>query len=213
MILPIFPLSIYILPQGITRLRIFENRYLNMVKEAIKNQGFILSLFKENINGQWGSWVEIIDFDQGKDGVLIIDVKCKSLVSIKDSFVDDNKLLRGEVTKKKHWADFSCNESTVITSDVSQSKFTAHNNSFNTYYICKSLDRFFENNRELNELYKYKKTDNINWVCARWLELLPIKLSGKIYFTHISDIEHVVTFLNGLFTDESSPVNSTNEFI
>ena len=39
----IFPLPVFILPEGATKLRIFEQRYLDMVKEAAKdNTGFVV---------------------------------------------------------------------------------------------------------------------------------------------------------------------------
>lgn len=83
--LPIFPLPVFLLPNGITRLRIFEPRYLKLVKIASTEQGFIILLQSEKpetTDITWGSWVEIINFDSGEDGVLEIDVKCKSLVKI-----------------------------------------------------------------------------------------------------------------------------------
>ena len=80
--IPIFPLSIYLLPQGITRLRIFEQRYLNMVKNVHKTNGFVISYYQDSPNldieskiSAWGSWVEIVNFMQGDDGILVIDVK------------------------------------------------------------------------------------------------------------------------------------------
>ena len=103
--LPIFPLPIFILPQGITRLRIFEARYLKMVSLAMKNQGFVIFSHdnSEKVNTmKVGSWVEVINFDQGEDGILLIDVRCKCLVDIQAITQDKVNLHHGDVTPKNH---------------------------------------------------------------------------------------------------------------
>ena len=69
--LPIFPLSVFLLPEGMTKLRIFEPRYLKMVSIASKGQGFVIWAKGDNksiSDSPWGSWVEIINFDKAEDG-------------------------------------------------------------------------------------------------------------------------------------------------
>ena len=119
--LPIFPLPIFILPQGITRLRIFEARYLKMVSLAMKNQGFvILSNDKDDKSNasHVGSWVEIINFEQSDDGILLIDVHCKCLVDIQSISQDSMKLHHGDVAPIAHWSEVNLDET---TSDLSTS--------------------------------------------------------------------------------------------
>jgi Lon protease-like protein len=163
--LPIFPLSVFLLPEGITRLRIFEPRYLKMIGLATKGQGFVIysnSKEEQSTNKMWGSWVEIINFDQGKDGILEVDVKCKSLVEIFSIDKGSDNLHFGNVTYLEHWAETKV--------DVSISE------------LSKSLLAVFENNHMLNELYAVKRTDNAGWVVARWLELLPDNDNSKNIF-------------------------------
>ena len=67
--LPIFPLPVFLLPNGITRLRIFEPKYLKMIKIATKGQGFVITPNYKETNSSdviWGSQVEVINFDQGE---------------------------------------------------------------------------------------------------------------------------------------------------
>ena len=87
----IFPLPLFILPQGYTRLRIFEPRYLNMVKNALQNEvSFVLCTFEHdtpfNISAQ-GCLVDIIDFDQDDNGMLLIDVRASQSVQINDEAI------------------------------------------------------------------------------------------------------------------------------
>ena len=109
--LPIFPLPVFLLPDGVTKLRIFEPRYLKMVSLASSGQGFVIWLNDSSINTddkdsimQWGSWVDIINFDKGEDGVLEIEVKCKCLVSISSIVHDKDNLHFGDVSHIDHWS-------------------------------------------------------------------------------------------------------------
>tara|TARA_Y100001970_G_scaffold127443_1_gene157475 strand:+ start:588 stop:1175 length:588 start_codon:yes stop_codon:yes gene_type:complete len=88
--LPIFPLGIVALPGTIQNLQIFEPRYVNMIKDCMKNDhGFVIVFQKELGGGDYeiskkGSYVEIIDFNNLPNGLLGITVKCINKVSIKD---------------------------------------------------------------------------------------------------------------------------------
>jgi|TARA_B100000767_G_C19690153_1_gene503644 hypothetical protein len=165
--LPVFPLPVFLLPKGVTKLRVFEKRYLKMVSLASKGQGFVIWLKGQAIeqtpdNMQWGSWVEIINFDQGDDGVLEIDVMCKSLVMIKNMTTDTDNLHFGNVECTEHWSEMP---NSVKNADLST-----------------SLASVFKENENLNELYPQKILNNSHWVLARWLEILPIELNVKNAF-------------------------------
>jgi Lon protease-like protein len=163
--LPIFPLPIFLLPRGVTRLRIFEARYLKMVSLAMKNQGFVIFSHDRDEKAEpmsVGSWVEIINFDQGGDGVLLIDVRCNCLVDIKAITQDTDKLHHGDVTARIHWPDISLDKTTDK--------------------LAKSLSKVFTENAELNALYPKQHFDQGDWVLARWLELIPVKLAEKSLF-------------------------------
>lgn len=179
--LPIFPLPVYLLPEGITRLRIFEARYIKMVKVAAKGQGFVIFSTSKNTQVQklgWGSWVEIINFDQGKDGVLEIDVKCKSLVDILSIKPDNDNLNFGDITLLEHWPD-------------SQENLPLGN-------LSTTLESILSNNELLNELYHNKPLNNLSWVVARWLELLPISVETKNTFIDKNSYEAAKTFVKSI---------------
>lgn len=162
--LPVFPLDLFLLPGGVTRLRIFEPRYLKMVGLASQLGGFVISSNKQNhSNGdRSGSWVQIINFEQGSDGVLEIDVECDCLVLISNLFQDSDKLLFADAEKLTHWSQKSSSTELVLLTD--------------------SLKMLFENNELLNELYQQKLPNNPYWTVSRWLELLPIPFDVKNKF-------------------------------
>lgn len=179
--LPVFPLPVFLLPNGITRLRIFEPRYLKLVKIATTEQGFVILL---NANSsplpeiKWGSWVDIINFDKGEDGVLEVDVKCKSLVSILSLENDNQQLSFARVTEISHWSQ-----------KTKQIKFNE---------LSTSLEAVFENDKMLDELYHEKSTHNASWVVARWLELLPINLNIKNTFINDYSYQEAESFVHDI---------------
>lgn len=166
--LPIFPLPVFLLPGGITRLRIFEQRYLKMIQIASKGSGFVIVSNKANSNkkstektqgDEWGSWVDIINFDQGDDGVLEIDVKCKNLVQLLSIDKDEDNLHFGDVKISSHWS-----QSDIKTENIP---------------LFHSLVSVYEQTPLLESLYKNDMTANTQWVIARWLEILPVSLDVK----------------------------------
>lgn len=187
--IPIFPLSIYLLPQGITRLRIFEQRYLNMVKNVHKTNGFVISYYQDSPNldieskiSPWGSWVEIVNFMQGDDGILVIDVKCKALVDIQNTSINNEQLMLGEVAVKAHWAD-SLGKQTQA--DLSE-----------------QLNKVFSDNKQLADLYQQIFVDDLHWVCARWLELLPLPFVDKSIFCTQDSFNKALEFLSEILIKE-----------
>ena len=70
--IPIFPLSSITFPGGYMPLRIFETRYIDMVKDCVKNNtGFGISLSKPNNIEYYdvGTYCKIADWEQMEDGL------------------------------------------------------------------------------------------------------------------------------------------------
>lgn len=183
---PLFPLPVFLLPGGITRLRIFEARYLKMVTIASKAQGFVICANTQEgteAKPQWGSWVDIINFDQGDDGVLEIDVQCKSLVNITTINKDADNLHFAEITEIAHWSE---NIAELDSNELSQ-----------------SLAQVFATNARLSEIYTEKPIHNSHWVVARWLELLPVNLTVKSSFVSEHNYQAAKHFVQAILFHES----------
>ena len=160
-LLAVFPLPIFLLPEGRTKLRIFEPRYIRMVKESAEAGGFVLSLLqKENdfSSSEWGTWVEIIDFESLPDGMLGITVEAKQLVQLSDFFRQEDDLLNASVHLTSHWSEPSS---------------TGHElPSF--IEIQQTYSELLTEQTQLAELYPEPKYNNLPWLVARWLEILPL---------------------------------------
>ena len=72
------------------------------------------------------------------------------------------KLHHGDVAPIAHWSEVNLDET---TSDLST-----------------SLSKLFSENNELNDLYQKQCFSSGDWVVARWIELIPLKLSEKKIF-------------------------------
>lgn len=191
--LPLFPLPIFLLPQGITQLRIFEPRYLKMISIATKGQGFIIQLnsaandnnhASENNSDKplWGSWVEVINFAQDSGGVLTVDVKCRSLVNMTDISTDEDNLAFAKVTLKTHWPEISFNQL--------------------SHELTLPLVELFEKSDDLSQLYQSTFINEANWVLARWLELLPIDLKVKDMFADHNSYHKALKFVHSVIVSE-----------
>jgi Lon protease-like protein len=74
---PLFPLNIVLFPDGPLPLRIFETRYVDMVRECLRGaRGFGVVLIREGSEAgrattyDVGTMAKIMDFDQLPDGLL-----------------------------------------------------------------------------------------------------------------------------------------------
>jgi len=183
--IPIFPLSVFMLPEGVTRLRIFEQRYLKMVKLAVKTNGFAIMLnSQKEKQSPIASWVEITNFDLGNDGILIIDVRCKTLVILSELTIDKDDLIWSDISPVSHWPKV---EHCEITQNFS--------------LLLKS---YFEQSEELNSLYSGEFNDQAGWVMARWLELLPINTQDKERFFSEFSFQQAQHFLSDVLSSQTT---------
>lgn len=108
--LPLFPLNAVLFPGSTLGLRIFEMRYLDMLRDCARGDGvFGVCLI---MNGQEagepalpaavGTLARIVDFDTLPDGLLGISVTGCSRFRVQKSRIRDNGLVVGEV---RHWPD------------------------------------------------------------------------------------------------------------
>lgn len=102
----LFPLNTVLFPGSILPLKIFEQRYLNLVKDCMKQQtGFVVVLISEGKEvGSTpqiyctGCYVEIIDWEPLENGLLGISIQAKYRARLSNSSVRDDGLLLAEVS-------------------------------------------------------------------------------------------------------------------
>ena len=102
----LFPLNTVLFPGSILPLQIFEQRYLNLVTDCMKQQtGFVTVLISEGKEVgtapqiyRIGCYVEIIDWESLDNGLLGITIQAKYRARLSDSSVRDDGLLLAEIS-------------------------------------------------------------------------------------------------------------------
>lgn len=102
--IPLFPLSVALYPGVTLPLRIFEQRYLRLVSESLKaDTGFGVALIREGGEvGRASVWplglhVNIVDWSQGEEGLLHVQVEGDRRFRIAGTSRADDGLLLGDV--------------------------------------------------------------------------------------------------------------------
>lgn len=103
--LPLFPLHAVLLPGASIGLRVFERRYLDMLRDSSRDGGgFGLCLILQGdevgapaVPAAFGVEARVDDFDMGSDGVLQLRLRGARRFHVEQTRVRDNGLVVGEV--------------------------------------------------------------------------------------------------------------------
>lgn len=103
--LPLFPLNTAVFPGGLLPLRIFEQRYFDMVKQAIAdNTPFGICAIREGsevgtpaVPYAVGTRVHITDWDMPQTGILHIETQAAERFVVRSTRTEPNGLLIGSV--------------------------------------------------------------------------------------------------------------------
>ena len=172
--IPLFPLSSVVLPGGIMKLRLFERRYIDMVRACFRDgTGFGVCLIKSGNEAgvpsepyPLGTEVEIVDFDQGEDGLLHIVTRGTRPFRVLSHVPDASGLLIGEVEV------------------LPEPEPTSMEPAFET--LASKLDLILRY-VEPEIAYEDKRLGDADWVCHRLLELLPLGPEAKFELLSMAD--------------------------
>lgn len=182
----LFPLSAHMLPGGRMSLRIFEPRYVRMVKEVCANDSvFVVCMLNSDGDKELNTHIHplgtvgrVIDFDVLEDGLLGITVEGVNCVKITAIETESDGLRVGQCEAVDGW-----------TCDISRSEIEPMN---------ERLREIFEKYPEVNSLYSTPAFEDPIWVIHRWLELLPVGAAQKQYFLEQKDCGKALQFLREL---------------
>jgi Lon protease-like protein len=174
--IPLFPLNTVLFPEGPLPLRIFETRYVDMVRYCMREQspfGVVLIRAGSEVGSEnageisvVGTSARIIDFNALPDGLL--GITCQG---------------ERKFTVSKHWQ----REDGLHCADV---EFAAPEEPVDLPFEYEHLGELLSKVLpELGELYANvpKYFSNASWVGCRLAEILPIALSEKQYCLEIDD--------------------------
>jgi uncharacterized protein len=174
--LPIFPLKTVLFPGGLLPLRVFEPRYMDMVKDCLKDGSTfgICSITSGTETGApaafapVGTVAKIVNWDMPQLGILNLVTEGGSRFNTTSRETTASGLAMAEVTLLQEEKPRSAPEAPAILVDLLQKLIERVGNDHFTQ------DRHF---------------DDANWVSYRLAEILPIKLSVKQKLLEVNDSE------------------------
>ena len=185
--IPIFPLRTVLFPGGQLPLRIFEQRYLDMVRHCTRtNTGFgVCYLVNENSEGatarsaRVGTLARIVDWYTMEDGLLGLTAEGSTRFLLGDDRQEENGLLFGEV----EWLPEPPPTELPVDYDV----------------LSQVLARFMEKASDNYPDYTPESLQDACWVGYRLSELLPLGGVEKQHLLELADpIDRLQSLLNAL---------------
>ena len=173
--IPLFPLNTVLFPDGFLNLRIFEQRYIDMVRECSLKACFFGVCLINNPEGpdrpanhmRVGTTAEIYDFSTLDDGLLGISAHGRQKFIIQATRMRDNGLLMAEVETLDEPGPVDLPDEYSVLSMI--------------------VGRFME---QLGNQYPHFQPHHLQdayWVAYRLAELLPLENKEKQVLLLISD--------------------------
>jgi Lon protease-like protein len=182
--IPLFPLRTVLFPDGYLPLRIFEQRYLTMIRDCARDDsGFGVCLIREGEEAvspvktaQVGTHARVIDWYTLEDGLLGVSTMGTLRFSVESSWQQDNGLFRALVQILPEPEACPVPEEYSVLSDV--------------------LGRFMEKAGDHYPAYTPEHLQDSVWLGYRLSELLPLAGIEKQHLLEIADpIERLQSLL------------------
>jgi len=170
--IPLFPLNTVLFPGGPLSLRIFEPRYLDLVRECTRNgSGFGVCLILQGreagepaVPAAVGTFARIVDFYTLPDGLLGIRATGGERFHVGRSRVRDNGLAHGQV---QFWPD---EPKAAIPPEYA--------------LLVTILERLLD---KMKTPYERASLDDASWVGFRLAEALPLENRERQHLLQITD--------------------------
>ena len=182
--IPLFPLNVVLFPEGELNLRIFEPRYIDMVRDCFRNDtGFGICLIQEDRAAEkscdffpMGTYAKIIDWSQMEDGLLGIVVRGEKRYRVNSYKRSEDNLCIGDV-------EWLIDDSNLMPA---------------TYQNFSDLLREIATRYKLPMENMLGRFDEANWVSERLAELLPFDLSIKQEILEMNSALHRFDYMQDL---------------
>lgn len=201
--LPLFPLKTVLFPGGVLPLRVFETRYVDMVRACMKTDtpfGVVAIRSGAEVGTasepyQVGTHAHIVEWDMPELGVLLLQTRGGTRFRILETRRQNNQLLEAltELLPDEE-ADVDAEVDAEVNADASGA-------SDHALAVCSRVLRVvIEELMErasaeadgafVNPFPEPHQLDDPGWVANRWCEMLPIDLEEKQALLEIADDTH-----------------------
>lgn len=187
--LPLFPLHGNLLPGAGISLRLFEPRYLDLLRQCSRDNstfGVCLILDGDEVGAPatpaaWGVEALIEDFDSGADGVLLLRLRGNRRFRVEQVAVRDNGLVVGQVQWCPADADDQVQPQHALLSLL--------------------LERILDQVGGPYAKAGPEQFDQAAWVGWRLAELLPLEETQRLQLLQLDDVHQRLEHLLGWIPD------------
>lgn len=183
--LPLFPLQTVLFPGGVLPLRVFETRYVDMVRERMKaNAPFGVVAIRSGAEVGTaaktftiGTLATIVEWDMPELGVLLLQTRGGERFRILDTRVQANQLVEARIELLTSQTATDTSDALAVCSNVLE------------VVINDLLERSQAQSGEtfINPFPEPHELQVPGWVANRWSEMLPISLEDKQSLLELED--------------------------
>lgn len=185
--LPLFPLKTVLFPAGVLPLKVFEARYIDMVRDCMKNNapfGVVLIKSGQEVGAAAepetvGTLARIMQCDMPNLGVMLLRTQGEQRFRILDTRVLADNRLEAQVDMMAQDADapvtamhVNCAKALKIVMDDIEAKGQAQHG--------EPFDSLFAHPLQF---------ESTAWVANRWCEILPIPLKARQKLLELDDAQ------------------------
>ena len=205
--LPLFPLKTVLFPGGVLPLRVFETRYVDMVRACMKTDtpfGVVAIRSGAEVGAaaepyQVGTHAHVVEWDMPELGVLLLQTQGGTRFRILETRRQNNQLLEALT---EPLTDLQSDHHNQLDTDVGiDADADASGASDHALAVCSRvlrvvIDELMERASAeaggalVNPFPEPHQLDHAGWVANRWCEMLPIDLEEKQALLEITDDAH-----------------------
>lgn len=182
---PLFPLKTVLFPGGVLPLRVFETRYVDMVRACMKQStpfGVVAIRSGREVGNPAepygvGTLAHITDWDMPEFGVLLLNTRGGERFRIIETRTLPSQLTEARIEPLPADTDLDSGEALEICANLLR------------VVIDDLLERSRDESGEdfINPLPEPHQLDDAGWVANRWGEMLPISLEAKQELLELTD--------------------------
>lgn len=185
---PLFPLYTVLFPNGVLPLRIFEPRYLDMVSQCLRQDGYFgVCLISEGSEVEHtaqthevGTLAKIINWDSRPDGLLGIEVQGSQRFQLLNRRTLPNQLIEADVE--------------LLPEETERQMPSMFNK------LALLLEQLLEQLDEKQRAWFTPHYQDATWVSYRLSEILPIPLQQRQYLLELDDALQRLALLQELLS-------------
>ncbi len=193
--LPLFPLKTVLFPGGVLPLRVFETRYVDMVRERMKADapfGVVAIRTGREVGEaaapyEVGTLAHIIEWDMPEFGVLLLNTRGGERFRIIETRTQPSQLLEARIEIMASEDTMPAAADAVDAAEIGESLSLCANVLRVLIADLAQRAQADDDERYLSPFPEPHRLEDAGWVADRWAEMLPIKLEEKQQLLETTD--------------------------